>query len=220
MMKVYKPTDTIYLKALAEFAYIAIAWYRPLKFDTTKEHVCAMYLDKDCKLLEFALVNVGESHKVIFNVRSVFQNGHDIGAKYVILLHNHPHEADPTPSPIDLKTSNMAKIIASEWCLEFVSAIVVGNNSAYSIFENERFGVWENNNTVFRDIANMFKNCENDIPSFTVINNNSDDDKKLTHKLKNFFGITKNKIKAVSTPKVYNSILDTDKYKKLSKSSN
>jgi len=177
MLDIFRPKQRLVLKCLAELTYVATRWKRPLRFGKIEE-VCAMYLNEDNVLLEFCLVAKSDRRDYVqADFIEIFKRGAAIGAKKLVIFHNHVSEDVPEASDADWITINRAKILATEWNIVLLESIITSKNYAYAMLNNETFGISEFNNQVICDISNQFKKFKiryqyGYIPPFVVIKRN------------------------------------------------
>ena len=94
--------------------------------DSRTESLYAIFLDAQQRLITFELMARGDSYSCEFNPGMIVQRAVDLGARSLILAHNHP-SGDPTPSAADIQYVNrLSKACALFQVLLIDSVIVAG----------------------------------------------------------------------------------------------
>lgn len=81
----------------------AANFFRKITPDNSREHVIALYLDASHKPISYSLVATGSATECTVHPREIFQRAVLVGAKAIIMAHNHPSQSvDPSKSDHDI----------------------------------------------------------------------------------------------------------------------
>lgn len=78
----------------------AASFLRGVAPDNSREHVIALYLDGSHRPIAYSIISTGSATESVVHPREVFQRAVLVGAKSLIMAHNHPSQ-DLTPSGED-----------------------------------------------------------------------------------------------------------------------
>ena len=99
-----------------------------------KEHFVAVYLDSKNRLIGQETVSVGTLDSSHAHPREIFSGAIAVGAKSVIVAHNHP-SGDPTPSKEDIEITKRLQSAGRLLGIELLDHIIVGSESCVSMRE-------------------------------------------------------------------------------------
>jgi len=115
-------------KALFEYIRLALA-------NEPVEHLIAIYLDTDLKLLKLKSIGCGSIDSVEFRLSEVLRDGVAIGAAALILIHNHP-SGNTQPSKDDIIITRKIQEISSYLDMPLLDHLIVTEAGISSI------GLW------------------------------------------------------------------------------
>lgn len=101
---------------------------RELMPDDDREHMWALYLNAQNRLLEVYPVSTGTLTASLVHPREVFKPALLRGAASVIVVHNHP-SGDPTPSKEDLELTRQLAKSAALLELRLHDHVIIGNGT-------------------------------------------------------------------------------------------
>lgn len=122
----YKVENTA-VKGSKDVAEIFIPEFRYKK----KEHLIGVYLDNRNKIIRKEVISIGTLDTSLIHPREIFLPAVEAGAKFVILVHNHP-SGNTVPSKEDILVTK--RIINSGILLgiEVIDHIIIGGNEYLS----------------------------------------------------------------------------------------
>lgn len=95
--------------------------------DSRTESLYAIFLDARQRLITFELMARGDTYSCEFNPGMIVQRAVDLGARGLIIAHNHP-SGDPTPSTADMHyAQSLAKACALFQVVLIDNVIVAGD---------------------------------------------------------------------------------------------
>lgn len=157
MLDIYRPKHIIHIKSSAEATYIATRWNRALRYGHD-EFATAVFINADYVLLEYVLQNrSGDSRYVKVDFTEIFKRANAIGAKHVILIHNHPYSNYLQPSEEDIYWIAKARVMAREWNVQLTDSVITTCNYAYSMTTRNIFCISTLDSDFMYDISNNFK---------------------------------------------------------------
>jgi DNA repair protein RadC len=97
------------------------------------EMVRVLFLDERHRLIKDELHSQGTAHSAPLEPYHVARRGLELGAKGVILVHNHP-SGDPTPSPADKAvTLRMCDMLLQRCSIRLIDHVIVGRTKCVSL---------------------------------------------------------------------------------------
>ena len=102
-----------------------------------QEYFYCLYLDNKNKLIERKLLFMGTINRSIVHPREIFKEAYLTSASNIICMHNHP-SGDIRPSmEDDYLTKSLIKIGKIQG-INITDHIIIGNDSYYSYYDNQR----------------------------------------------------------------------------------
>jgi DNA repair protein RadC len=114
-------------------------YVQPLLQGLRKELMLALYLNSKNVLLAQETISVGTLDAAHAHPREIFQGAIAMGAKSVIVAHNHP-SGDPTPSKEDQVLTRRLRDAGKILHMELLDHIIVGDGTCMSMREE---GYWK-----------------------------------------------------------------------------
>lgn len=114
-----------------------ISYFNDLFLECKQEEFYVLYLDNKKKLIKKLLLFRGSINFSVAHPREVFKEAYLVSASYIICIHNHP-SGDPTPSREDMEITRKIQEIGILHSILLVDHIIVGRNSYYSFFEDNK----------------------------------------------------------------------------------
>lgn len=106
--------------------------------DTKKEHLFAIYLDCQNKIIDKPeLITMGLLDKSLIHPREVFKNAIKKSSKSVIIVHNHP-SGEVTPSDADLKVTKILKKAGLIIDIKVLDHVIIGKDKYFSFSDNNK----------------------------------------------------------------------------------
>ena len=99
-----------------------------------REHMAALYLDTQLKLIEYRVVFSGSVNSCTISARELVKDALELNSTAVILAHNHP-SGNSTPSPEDIESTLKIKKALRLFDINLVDHFVVGHNQISSLSE-------------------------------------------------------------------------------------
>lgn len=103
-------------------------------FDSEKECIIVLVLDRKNKLKSFNLVSLGSISSATMHPREVLRPVIVGAGSAFILMHNHP-SGDPNPSRADMQVTRQMRESANIMGIDFLDHIIVGD-AFYSFNDN------------------------------------------------------------------------------------
>lgn len=114
----------------------ATSYFQNYLFDKKHEICCAMFLDKDFKIIKFEKLFQGTINKVAIYIRPIIHKTLEYKAQAIILAHNHP-SGDIQPSSADLKVTKDLKKALSFIDTTLLDHLVINDLTTFSILKNQ-----------------------------------------------------------------------------------
>lgn len=112
--------------------------YYKNKFETKKqEYFYCIYLDQAKKVIKEKLLYIGTINASLVHPREVFKEAYIVSATSIICVHNHP-SGNTIPSKQDIELTSNLKKLGIIHGIEILDHIIIGGNSYYSFYENNR----------------------------------------------------------------------------------
>ncbi|MGT2907643.1 RadC family protein [Streptococcus dentiloxodontae] len=105
--------------------------------DERQEHVVAVYLDTQNRIIQKKTVFIGSVRRSIAEPREILHHACRLMATSLILIHNHPSGA-VEPSSNDMEFTNKIKRSCDDLGICFLDHIIVGKFAYYSFREENR----------------------------------------------------------------------------------
>lgn len=106
-------------------------WFKGLD----REEMAALYLDEQKRSLSCVTIARGDQYSVRLDVRGVVSQAEALGARYVIIAHNHPH-MPLLPSSADLSGTTIISWSARMTGVELLDHIVVYDGDFVSLHDS------------------------------------------------------------------------------------
>jgi len=107
--------------------------------DKAQETLIGVYLNADLEVNTYDTLSVGTQSATLIDAPEIFGRAFIFRSKYFILIHNHPSGiADPSPDDEEVINQLVAKSKVME--IGFLDFIIVGENTYWSMFEEEDGG--------------------------------------------------------------------------------
>lgn len=102
---------------------------------STKEHVLALFLDGQQRLLETQLIAIGGKNFAFLDPAAIFHSALKLPAAGIILVHNHP-SGSLEPSDNDLRLTVRLRAAADLLGIEFLDHLIVSKAGYFSLREH------------------------------------------------------------------------------------
>jgi DNA repair protein RadC len=112
----------------------AAKFMRTVAPDNSREHVIALYLDGANKPIAYSLIATGSATECTVHAREIFQRAIAVGARFLILAHNHPSQ-EITPSKEDYMFTMRIKECGDLLGIRLLDHIVFSDSKHYSYQE-------------------------------------------------------------------------------------
>ena len=112
-------------------------YFKDLVGDKKQEYFYTVYVDTKGRYIDKKCLFVGTINNSIVHPREIFKEAYLLSANGIICIHNHP-SGDPTPSKEDVVITRKIKEIAMIHGIRLVDHLIVGANSYYSFYEDNK----------------------------------------------------------------------------------
>lgn len=112
-------------------------YFKDLVGDKKQEYFYTVYVDTKGRYIDKKCLFVGTINNSIIHPREIFKEAYLLSANGIICIHNHP-SGDPTPSKEDMMITRKIKEIAVIHGIRLVDHIIVGIDSYYSFYEDNK----------------------------------------------------------------------------------
>lgn len=112
-------------------------YFKDLVGDKKQEYFYTVYVDTKGRYIDKKCLFVGTMNNSIVHPREIFKEAYLLSANGIICIHNHP-SGDPTPSKEDVMITRKIKEIAMIHGIRLVDHLIVGVNSYYSFYEDNK----------------------------------------------------------------------------------
>ena len=112
-------------------------YFKDLVGDKKQEYFYTVYVDTKGRYIDKKCLFVGTINNSIVHPREIFKEAYLLSANGIICIHNHP-SGDPTPSKEDVMITKKIKEIAMIHGIKLVDHLIVGANSYYSFYEDNK----------------------------------------------------------------------------------
>lgn len=112
----------------------AADFFRKITPDNSREHVIALYLDGSHRPVSYSLVATGSATECTIHPREIFQRAVLVGAKAVIMGHNHPSQS-VEPSKSDYDITRRIRDAGELLDIKLLDHIVFSDSKHYSFSE-------------------------------------------------------------------------------------
>ena len=112
-------------------------YFKDLVGDKKQEYFYTVYVDTKGRYIDKKCLFVGTINNSIVHPREIFKEAYLLSANGIICIHNHP-SGDPTPSKEDIMITRKIKEIAMIHGIRLVDHLIVGVNSYYSFYEDNK----------------------------------------------------------------------------------
>lgn len=97
-----------------------------------KEHLYAVYLNNDNKVIGDKLVSLGQSMQTSLDVKDVTRTAVLTGAEAVILVHNHP-SGNCSPTDSDLTATEKVQTCLETFGVQLLDHVIISRKKCYSL---------------------------------------------------------------------------------------
>ena len=112
-------------------------YFKDLVGNKKQEYFYTVYVDTKGRYIDKKCLFVGTINNSIIHPREIFKEAYLLSANGIICIHNHP-SGDPTPSKEDMMITRKIKEIAMIHGIRLVDHLIVGVNSYYSFYEDNK----------------------------------------------------------------------------------
>ena len=112
-------------------------YFKDLVGNKKQEYFYTVYVDTKGRYIDKKCLFVGTMNNSIVHPREIFKEAYLLSANGIICIHNHP-SGDPTPSKEDVMITRKIKEIAMIHGIRLVDHLIVGVNSYYSFYEDNK----------------------------------------------------------------------------------
>lgn len=112
-------------------------YFKDLVGNKKQEYFYTVYVDTKGRYIDKKCLFVGTINNSIVHPREIFKEAYLLSANGIICIHNHP-SGDPTPSKEDIMITRKIKEIAMIHGIRLVDHLIVGVNSYYSFYEDNK----------------------------------------------------------------------------------
>lgn len=112
-------------------------YFKDLVGNKKQEYFYTVYVDTKGRYIDKKCLFVGTMNNSIVHPREIFKEAYLLSANGIICIHNHP-SGDPTPSKEDVVITRKIKEIAMIHGIRLVDHLIVGVNSYYSFYEDNK----------------------------------------------------------------------------------
>ena len=112
-------------------------YFKDLVGNKKQEYFYTVYVDTKGRYIDKKCLFVGTMNNSIVHPREIFKEAYLLSANGIICIHNHP-SGDPTPSKEDMMITRKIKEIAMIHGIRLVDHLIVGVNSYYSFYEDNK----------------------------------------------------------------------------------
>ena len=112
-------------------------YFKDLVGNKKQEYFYTVYVDTKGRYIDKKCLFVGTINNSIVHPREIFKEAYLLSANGIICIHNHP-SGDPTPSKEDVMITKKIKEIAMIHGIKLVDHLIVGVNSYYSFYEDNK----------------------------------------------------------------------------------
>jgi DNA repair protein RadC len=101
-----------------------------------KEHLYALYLNNDNKVIGDKLISLGQSVQTSLDVKEVVRTAVLTDASAVVLVHNHPSgNCEPTDS--DLKATEKVQTALQTFGVQLLDHVIISRKTCYSMKQED-----------------------------------------------------------------------------------
>ena len=112
-------------------------YFKDLVGNKKQEYFYTVYVDTKGRYIDKKCLFVGTMNNSIVHPREIFKEAYLLSANGIICIHNHP-SGDPTPSKEDVMITKKIKEIGMIHGIRLVDHLIVGVNSYYSFYEDNK----------------------------------------------------------------------------------
>ena len=112
-------------------------YFKDLVGNKKQEYFYTVYVDTKGRYIDKKCLFVGTMNNSIVHPREIFKEAYLLSANGIICIHNHP-SGDPTPSKEDIMITRKIKEIGMIHGIRLVDHLIVGVNSYYSFYEDNK----------------------------------------------------------------------------------
>ena len=112
-------------------------YFKDLVGNKKQEYFYTVYVDTKGRYIDKKCLFVGTINNSIVHPREIFKEAYLLSANGIICIHNHP-SGDPTPSKEDVVITRKIKEIGMIHGIRLVDHLIVGANSYYSFYEDNK----------------------------------------------------------------------------------
>lgn len=134
--RIYSDPDS---SLLIEFTnpFEIVKYFNDYYKDKKQEEFYVVFLDNKKKYIDKKLLFRGSINMSVVHPREIFKEAYLLSASFLICIHNHP-SGDPTPSKEDIDITKKIREISLIHSLPLIDHIVIGKDSYYSFYEDQK----------------------------------------------------------------------------------
>jgi DNA repair protein RadC len=118
-------------------AELVFEYYKSYFSKTSQEHFYCIYVDNQKRFIKESLLFVGTLNQSLVHPREIFKEAYLVDASGIICVHNHPSGV-VIPSREDIHLTNRLKEIGLLLGIPILDHVIIGYDSYYSFFEDDR----------------------------------------------------------------------------------
>lgn len=111
-----------------------------LFYDKMQEYFYCIYVNSKNEVIERKLLFMGTVNRSLVHPREIFKNAYLTSASGIICMHNHP-SGDVIPSMEDIMLTKSLEEIGRLQNIPIIDHIIIGCNTYYSFYEDNKLGV-------------------------------------------------------------------------------
>ncbi len=116
-------------------------WIRPVLGPRRREHLYALYLSVSGRPLALEGLSTGSVDRTLVDPREVFRPALLLGARSIVLAHNHP-SGDPRPSPEDRAVTRRVGELGHALGVQLADHLILGSQGFSSMAELGLLPAW------------------------------------------------------------------------------
>ena len=107
--------------------------------DRAQETLIGVYLNAEMEVNSYDILSIGTKSETLIDIPEIFGRAFVLRSRYIIIIHNHP-SGEAEPSEEDKITMKQLVQQARIMKLDLLDFIIVGDESYWSMFEEEEGG--------------------------------------------------------------------------------
>lgn len=112
-------------------------YFKEIVGDKKQEYFYTVYVDTKGRYIDKKCLFIGTINNSVVHPREIFKEAYLLSANGIICVHNHP-SGDPSPSKEDIMITRKIKEIGIIHGIRLIDHIIVGINSYYSFYEDNK----------------------------------------------------------------------------------